>query len=88
MVAEENDDRVVRELQPVQRIEQAAHLRVHERHAREISLHEAPAVIVGKLVESFFQGRGNRERWRGGHVSGVAVERETVLRVKVEVFSR
>ncbi len=50
VVARENDNRLVREPEPVERVDHAAHLGIHEADAGVVGLERLPAQVVGHRV--------------------------------------
>jgi hypothetical protein len=66
VVAGEDDDRVVGQAQPVERVDHAADLRVHEADAGVVGLHALAAQVVGQLVLLLLvaaQRGGGRSAW-------------------------
>ena len=89
VVADEDDQRVVPELEPVERVEHAADLRVHEGDAGVVGAQELHAVLVGEGVEGRRESAARHgERRHGRDVGRVAIELQRAGRIEVEVLLR
>ena len=80
---------VVPQLEAVQRVQQPAHLRVHERDAGVVGALEIQPVLVGERVEGGLESAApHGQRRHRGDVRRVAIELQRAGRIEIEVLLR